>query len=507
MSSEVVSVPVSPVAVAAEPQRARVDVDSPPVARPRRAPGLDALFTAVFALFGWALGIGRLSDNSFFWHLRAGRLILDSGFPHGDPFSFTAPGAHWVAQSWLAETLYAAVDRVAGGFGIRVLVAVTGVAITVLAFRLALRLARDRVRAALLTAAALAGLSTVWSERPLVLGLVAFLVLIWVVEVPDSMVGRRPLVALPIVFWCWANVHGTFALGFAYLGLHLVGRWVDGHRPTDGRERQLLVAGGVGFAVTFLNPYGVGLVTFPVDLLGRSDILGHVVEWGSPDFHTLAGIAFALWIVVFAVVAARASGRVSRRDLIVALPFLLLGLWALRNIAIAPLVGLAIVARVAARPRRADPPDQSGGLRRILGATLILVVVMLTVRAATQPDFAFDGYPVGAMQAVQRDGLLGRRLLTSDADAGYVILRYWPTQRVFLDDRYDMYPRPVIADYLTVSHARPGWDQVLARHNVEVIVWSRRDPLVQLAEAGGHWRSVYRDHTRVVLVRDDVRTT
>jgi len=498
---------VSAAAVATEPRRFIPDVETPPVAPAQRAPRLDALFTAVFALFGWALGIGPLSDNSFFWHLRTGQLILDSGFPHRDPFSFTAPGVHWVVQSWLAETLYATVDRVAGGFGIRVLIGLTGVAVAVLAFRLALRLAQDRVRAALLTAAALAGLSALWSERPLVLGLVAFLVVIWIVEVPGSGIGRRPLLVLPIVFWCWANVHGTFALGFAYLGLHLVGRWVEGHRPTEGRERQLLVAAGVGFAVTFLNPYGVGLVMFPVDLLGRSDILRHVVEWASPDFHTAAGYAFALWIVVFAVVAARASGRVSRRDLIVALPFLLLGFWALRNIAIAPLVGLPIVARAVARPRRPETPDRSGGVRWVLAAALTLVVVTLTVRAAAQSDFAFNGYPVGAMQAVQRDGLLGRRLLTSDADAGYVILRDWPAQRVFLDDRYDMYPRPVIADYLTLAHARPGWAGVLARYNVEVIVWQRGDPLVQLVEASGHWRSVYQDHTRVVLVRNDVRTT
>ena len=504
---------MSPVAVATERRSAPPSVFPPaaaPARRTRRGPGLDALFTGVFALFGWALGIGPLSDNSFFWHVRTGRLILDSGFPHSDPFSYTAPGVHWVVQSWLAEVLYAAVERVAGGFGIRVLIGLTGVAIAVLAFRLALRLARDRVRAALLTAAALASLSTLWSERPLVLGLVAFLVLIWVVEVPECRVGRRPLLVLPIVFWCWANVHGTFALGFAYLGLHLLGRWVEGHRPTEGRERQLLLAGTAGFAVTFLNPYGVGLVTFPVDLLGRSDILRHVVEWGSPDFHTLAGVVFALWIVVFAVIASRASGRLSRRDLIVAVPFLLLGLWALRNIAIAPLVGLPIAARVVTRPRArapGDEPSDSRGLRWTLAAALALVVVVLTVRAAAQPDFAFAGYPVGAMQAVQRHGLLGRRILTSDADAGYVILRDWPAQRVFLDDRYDMYPRPLIADYLTVSHARPGWDKVLTRYDVQVIVWAPADPLVALAQASGHWRTLYRDHSRVVLVRDDVRTT
>ncbi len=497
---------MSPAAVATAPCLAPRDVDAPARAPRRRAPGLDGLFTAVFALFGWALGIGQLSDNSFFWHLRTGRLILDSGFPHRDPFSFTAPGAHWVVQSWLAETLYAGVERVAGDFGIRLLIGLTGVAIAVLAFRLAWRLTRNRVRAALLTIAALAGLSELWSERPLVLGLVGFLVVIWAVEVPDSVAGRRPLLVLPVVFWCWANVHGTFVLGFAYLGLHLTGRWLEGHRPTEGRERRLLVASVVAFAVTFLSPYGVGLVTFPVHLMGRSEILRHVIEWASPDFHTASGYAFALWIVVFAVVAARAPGRVSRRDLVVALPFLLLGLWALRNIAIAPLVGLPIAARALARPRPADAPDRSGGLRWGLAGALVLVLAVLTVRAAAQPDFDFAGYPVAAMDAVRHDGLLGKRLLTTDADAGYVILRHWPAQRVFLDDRYDMYPRPVIADYLTLSHARPGWAAVLARYDVEVIVWAPGDPLVQLAVASGHWRTVHRDATRVVLVRDDVTT-
>ena len=132
----------------------------------------------------------------------------------------------------------------------------------------------------------------------------------------------------------------------------------------------------------------------------------------------------------------------SRRDLLVALPLLLLGLWALRNVAVAPLVGLPIAA---------------------LAAALVLVTAVFTVRAAEQPSFAYDGDPVAAMGTVRRDGLLGRRLLTTHVDAGYVILQSWPRQRVFIDDRYDMYPRPVIDDDLILTRARPGWAAVLAR--------------------------------------------
>src|ERR1700726_4693496 len=84
-----------------------------------RGTGLGWVFTAFFGVFGWATGLAKLSDNSFFWHLRTGEYILDHGIPHHDVFSYTAPGTKWVAQSWLAEVTYAGIFRTFGGSGLR----------------------------------------------------------------------------------------------------------------------------------------------------------------------------------------------------------------------------------------------------------------------------------------------------------------------------------------------------------------------------------------------------
>ena len=203
-----------------------------------------------------------------------------------------------------------------------------------------------------LTVAALAGVFTLWSTRPLVIGVLFLVVLLWVVEVPDSAVGRHPLVVLPILFWLWANVHGSFALGFAYLALHLLGRWVDHRRPWEARERTLLIGAALAFVVVFANPYGAELVLFPIALLARGEILSHIVEWQSPDFREIFGIALAVWIGVFVWAIARGRNGVTRRDLIVTLPFLFLALWALRNVAVAPLVGLPVASRALARVTR-----------------------------------------------------------------------------------------------------------------------------------------------------------
>ena len=58
-------------------------------------------------------------------------------------------------------------------------------------------------------------------------------------------------------------------------------------------------------------------------------------------------------------------------------------------------------------------------------------------------------------------------LLTSDSDAGYVILEHYPEQRVFLDDRYDMYPTKLIYDYFNLADGKPGWSKILDRYHVE----------------------------------------
>jgi hypothetical protein len=457
------------------------------------------LFTLVFALGGWRAGLSRLSDNSFFWHLRTGRRILDHGIPHADPYSFTAEGHRWVAQSWLAETLYGAVDKAAGTFGLRLLTALTGAAVAAITYRLVHRISRDRLTAVGLTLAAIGASFTLWSARPLFLGILAFLGLLWIVEVPDSWLGRRAIWTIPVLIWLWANVHGTFSLGLVYLGLHVAGRWLEGAPFWAGRERVITQATVIAVVVAALNPYGPGLLFFPVELLTRGDILKRVTEWRSPDFRTIQGLMFAGWLAVFVACFALGRHRPSRRDVVVSVPFLLLAFWAQRNIALSPLVGVAAAARCIARDD--FRPASDSPLNRLVALALLGLGLIWTAQAAGQPNFDTSIYPVAAMEYVEEHGLLGQRLMTDDAWGGYVILKYWPEQKVFVDDRYDMYPRPVLEDFLKFSDADRSWREILDRNRIDVVVWKVKATVAQLMEADPGWTVVHRDKMALVFTR------
>src|SRR5690242_12005522 len=292
-----------------EPRVTDAPVERPTVDEPRRGITMAALVTTLFAVGGFALGSGSLGDNSFLWHLRTGELILDHGIPRRDPYSFTAAGTRWIAQSWLAELMYGALARWVGVFGIRVAVGLAGACVAVTLFRLALHATGDRVRGLALAIPALACTYTVRSERPLMFGLVLLGLLVFTVEVPESWLGRHPRVVIPALMWVWVNVHGTFSLGFLYLLVYVVGRWLDGESPFAGRTRELVVGTAIAAVLVFVNPYGPGLVLFPAALMGRSQVLRNVGEWLAVDVHTLTGVLFAVWVVITLLAFARSRPR------------------------------------------------------------------------------------------------------------------------------------------------------------------------------------------------------
>jgi hypothetical protein len=469
------------------------------VTRPARGTRMSTVFIFGFALAGLDIGMRQLGDNSFMWHLRTGQYILDHGIPYHDPYSFSAAGTKWVAQSWLAELIYGLINGSAlGGFGLRLFGGVVGAVVGASLFVIAWRISGDRVRSLGLASLSFMVVLVIWSERPLMLGLLGMLAVVWIVELPDSWLSRRPMISLPIVMWLWTNVHGTWTIGFAYLGLHLVGRWLDGAPPSGGRERVLLRASVLAGAVTLINPYFLDLVLFPLRLMGRASVLYGVQEWQSPSFHDLGGKFFALFVVVTLVLLARK--RPSWRDIIIAAAFLVLGFWAVRNVGLTAVAILPILARASRREKPVR--DDRSSLNTMLAGLLVAVTVIAVAQAAAEPNWDLKAYPVKAVAALEAQHLIGRHLFTTDGWGGYLIATEYPRQRVFYDDRYDMYPIPINEAYDDIANLHPNWQAQLDKYGIDVIMWSPTGGLTQaLAAQPDRWTRVYVDKTAAVYVR------
>ena len=80
-------------------------------------------------------------------------------------------------------------------------------------------------------------------------------------------------------------------------------------------------------------------------------------------------------------------------------------------------------------------------------------------------------------------------------------LRFGRKVKVFIDDRYDMYPADVSRDYRRLLSGYPQWQAILHTRNIDVVLWDRDLPLTSLLKASGHWLEVFTEGDWVVLRR------
>jgi hypothetical protein len=438
------------------------------------------VFGLAFGLWGLSIGVRPLDDNSFFTHLATGRLIVDSGVPSADPYSFTAPGEPWVVQSWLVSAAFGLAEKVLGSAGPHLVVTLLTTALGLLVWTL------TRPAGSLLPRIGLAGLvlgvgEGLWTERPLLVGLVGLALVLLAAE---DRLDPRWLVP---VMWVWVNSHGSFPFAVVALLCLAAGRRLDGERPATELRALWWTLGGI--ALGAIGPLGPKALLFPLNFLSNSDVFQNITEWQSPSFTSAWARLFLVQIAVTILALAR---RPRFRSAVPAVVFLVGALVALRNI---PAASLVLVPGTAAA--LAGLGSLTGDRRSpatAVGAIAIVVVgAVLAVAGLGGTTYNLDGYPVAATAwAAEHDlALEDRRAAAPDFVGNWLEGRSGDEAAVFVDDRYDMYPPEVAEAYLDLLRARPGWRAALDEYGVDTVLWETSQPLAEVLAADEDWRIVF----------------
>ncbi len=448
---------------------------------------------AGFALWGARIGAQPFHDNSFITHLSTGRLILEGSFPREDIYSFTAQGEPWIVQSWLASVVFAALERVGDSATIHVATVLLTTALATMTWMLTRQAGSLVPRVAI--AALVVGIgTTTWSERPLLIGLTALGIVLLAVE------GRVPAPVLVPVFWIWANAHGSFPLGLVVIAAFLLGTRLDGGDTTTEWRALRWSLGGTASAV--VSPLGLSVLTFPVSLLGRSEVLEDIIEWQSPVFTEGTARLFLVLVVASILGLVR---RPSYRSAIPLVIFVAAGLLAARNMTVAALVltpGLASSLAGVGSLEGARRSVAAGGAVTLAGLAGVLMTA--SVVADSSAAWSFDLYPMDALAWLEENGFLDdrrERLLAPDYVGNLRHGLQGPEANVFIDDRYDMYPIAVVDRYRGFVQAAPRWHQVIDELDISTVLWQRREPLAQVLANSGVWVTGYQDGTWVVFTR------
>src|SRR5215216_467648 len=237
--------------------------------RPTPAP-TNALIVALALLTSaLALCLNRDLNGDLYLLLFSGRYVAHHGPVGYDPFPTIEHGQQWLNQQWLSEVGFYGAERIVGTTGITVLYAL------LIGLPLALVLGAIRRKGPVLmivvTALYFPGILAIIHPRAAGFTLLLFSVLLLLILVAwrlDSQGAERPnaplwaLLAIPMLFALWANLHGGFIAGLLGIGLVTAGLAIDRWRGLPGAPRANIVLLGIAgvlaaAAATFATPLGV----------------------------------------------------------------------------------------------------------------------------------------------------------------------------------------------------------------------------------------------------------
>ena len=458
-------------------------------------------------------GVSRETDIDFWWHLRTGEMIAQTGaVPRVDPFSFTAAGRPWVVHEWLWELLaYALYSR--GGYRLLALLSATVVTVTYgIVYRLLRRLGANELVSAVLTLWAAALALPDMGVRPR-----EWTQLFFAVYLSQLLLYRvgcvRSLWMLPLIMVIWVNLHGAFVLGLALFGIVAIGETWQGVRGGGGVPRQLWATFAATAAATAVNPRGPLMLLYPFGYYfhGDNPSFQLVSEFQSPNFHDPLVALFLGGIVLLMLVGTWTQGRVI--DAMLATVFLVLALMSARQVSVwalvcAPLLAQRLSTRFAwARSVRQVPVSTR---RRVLDGAILGVLLIAAMGFVSRPPMSDKlqagpepraaALPVAGAQFVVDHDLPGP-VFNDQAWGGYLIYRWYPSRRVFIDGRIDMYGPDIVRDYVTVAAAKPGWRDVLERYAVRTVLVGHDSALSVLLGTDPQWRRVFQGEVEDLFVQ------
>lgn len=458
-------------------------------------------------------------DVDFWWHIAAGRNILQTGtVPGTDPFGVYDAANPWgqtvLKSQWLGQVLLYSVYRwfdIDGVIFFRAGILTACLLIVYLRCRLA---AASTVFSFALTA--LAGLAILHhtGERP---QLFSFLYMSLVFLLLDGFMrsGKRWLVYfIPLVMLVWSNTHAGAVLGAVALGLFGIGHALENRRagaPFNTAQFRLLFKIICLSTIALLcTPNGVAtlvriIFVENIFFVDSNPLRDRVSEYAYP--WSLWPVTLYYWVFIGVTLLAL-PGLFKQAYLKQGIVVAAIGLISLTGYRYIPLFVLLAAPYVAVGLNRTlnriKPPDT-------LVSLLVLVVALAFLAYGFKQEKVFrhglqeQRFPAGAAAFIKQNNLRGKIFNTMNW-GGYLLWQLRDNVTIFMDGRM-LDPRRLVP-YTHMLWATPQGIVFFEQENFDLALVpygnsfsDERYPLIAYLKSNPGWKIIYQDGAGYLFAR------
>lgn len=485
-------------------------------------------FLLIFIIFWWR-GVIFL-DPDFGWHLKLGQIILDSGIPRTDPFSYTMPSYPFIDHEWLTNAVIAKLYPILGKFGLAgIYTALVFLALIIsLSNPISRKTSNRKPKPFYLKTVPLilaAGILLDYSGvRPQVESWLLLAILLTVIL--NRSIWFKWRWCLPIFFTVWANLHGSFAVGVAVLFIVVVLK--------SWREKKLWLEGIIVsilcLLATLINPYGIRLWWEVWQQISDTSLRWTIIEWHPTIFVFNPSLSALVSLSIILILRYRKKFKTEELGLYFA--FLILGISSLRHVPLWTIVCLPMLTTALGMLDKEASKIKQGILKlkraynfAIVGSLLILIIQMSfsLINAKLMSEERF--YPKKAVEFLKANLPQGQ-IFSQYGWGGYLIWKL-PEKKVFIDGRMPSWrwqsapsseSNYAMKDHQSITREETKYLPVFEKYGVTTVLWpapkqKKFTVLTRFSqkESGfnfpkqlekNNWLILYQDTIAIILTKD-----
>jgi len=531
---------------------------------------------AAFGVLFVLLNFIPLRATDIWGHVLYGQWIIEHrAMPSEDPWMPLAQGMEVVDTAWLSQVIFAAVEATFGPEALSHLFALASVLAYVIWARLFFLQTR-RVWLSLLCVGLVivVGWSRIATVRPenfaalCFAGMFLLAVRLQLRNEADEEAtagGKRSefytWLGIPVLFALWANLHGSYMVGWAVLGCYLLGRvlqvaWQTRDLSavlTDAATRRWVYVLELAIAATLLNPYGIDLWIHTVQFSANPN-LASILEWQPLVVFGVGGRPFAFSIVLLLFIWRQSRRPIRPAEVLMLAVFGIAALTGIRMLGwYAPVFAVAVAPHIADIARRWLPENLAGEQapswsvpqvaiageaestapsheeyelppgRSFRYSLVALLLIWIAFALSPSSQIIFDkSRPPEQLYAagtpIQLTDYL-HRAHSEDAPpeaalpAGQAFNPQWwgdwiqwqgPEEfQAFVTSNIHLVPPQVWRDYQRVIGMQSGWQATLERYDVETVVVDKteQESMYRALNRDEDWRLRYEDDKAAVFIR------
>lgn len=464
------------------------------------------------------------------WLLGGGRYILKYGhLPSTDVFSWTFPHKTWVLYQWLFEMVVAWLHH---WMGQELLIHSFIVLIALLYVGLPLVVHQTRKIPLFFTlpiaSVALLVASINLSIRPMIATSVFLTLQLLLLSQyrRDKLNLKTVLVGLAIIYALWGNMHTGVTIGLFSLFLFTFGDFLEivgvyrfeppdltgeGH-PIPTQTYALFL--GVSFLASFLNPYGWGIYTYLATLSSEGYLNNIIDELKSPNFHLYNYICFSGLLVIFILLMAQMRRVFSAQAMLHLLVFSIAMLFVQRFVVWTCLfyIWMLPVAlnhwflSTASRYMPFKDSVERFEIFRPLFYVLFITIAILMIWMPHPKLHKFFETHMEICDEYSKGIKTYENKLKQPSDKTYMlpeigscILNFYPTEKVFMDTRFDFYGQSFTSESRNAGGVQPGWKEFLDKWKINTVFINSQWILPYKLEQNGYYKILYSDDNIIIL--------